>query len=86
MRSGQGWSCMRLPLIPSHVSGAYVSDASLCVTRTKYTDPNGVERDWESAQRQTRPKDSDIDGVGIVAILEKPSGSSYPHAPLCTRL
>ncbi|KAL8417244.1 hypothetical protein RB596_007384 [Gaeumannomyces avenae] len=40
----------------------------------KYQDPNGVERTWESAERQTRPKGCDIDGVGIVAILEKPTG------------
>ncbi|KAL8355015.1 hypothetical protein RB601_000692 [Gaeumannomyces tritici] len=39
----------------------------------KYQDPNGVERTWESAERQTRPKGCDIDGVGIVAILEKPT-------------
>lgn len=40
----------------------------------KYQDPNGVERTWESAERQTRPKGCDIDGVGIMAILEKPTG------------
>ncbi|KLU83069.1 ADP-ribose pyrophosphatase [Magnaporthiopsis poae ATCC 64411] len=40
----------------------------------KYQDPHGVERTWESAERQTRPKGCDIDGVGIVAILEKPTG------------
>ncbi|KAJ9639392.1 ADP-ribose diphosphatase [Coniosporium tulheliwenetii] len=41
------------------------------LVKTTYTDPNGKERTWESAQRQTRPKNSLIDGVGIVAILEK---------------
>lgn len=40
----------------------------------KYQDPNGVERTWESAERQTRPNGCDIDGVGIMAILEKPTG------------
>ena len=46
--------------------------------RTTYKDPNGVTRTWESAERRTRPKDSDIDGVGIVAILEKETGRSHP--------
>jgi len=44
--------------------------------KTTYSDPNGQIRDWESCQRPTRPKDSVIDGVGIVAILQKPDG---PH-------
>ncbi|KAG7291927.1 hypothetical protein NEMBOFW57_001955 [Staphylotrichum longicolle] len=39
-----------------------------------YKDPKGVTRTWESAERTTRPKNSDIDGVGIVAILEKETG------------
>lgn len=34
----------------------------------------GKLRTWESAERSTRPENSTIDGVGIVAILEKPSG------------
>ena len=34
----------------------------------------GKQRTWESAERSTRPKKSPIDGVGIVAILQKPSG------------
>jgi ADP-ribose pyrophosphatase len=44
--------------------------------RTTYTDPNGISRTWESAERRTRPKDAEIDGVGIVALLQtnKPSG------------
>ncbi|OAL69463.1 ADP-ribose pyrophosphatase [Trichophyton violaceum] len=42
------------------------------VKRT-YTDPNGVTRTWEAAERLTR-SDSAIDGVGIVTILSKPSG------------
>ncbi|KAL8786186.1 MAG: hypothetical protein Q9213_002956 [Squamulea squamosa] len=41
---------------------------------TTYKDPLGKQRTWEHAERATRPKDSSIDGVGIVAILEKPSG------------
>ncbi|KAF4976671.1 hypothetical protein FZEAL_6696 [Fusarium zealandicum] len=43
--------------------------------RITYQDPHGVSRTWESAERRTRPKDIDIDGVGIVAILEKPTGN-----------
>jgi len=44
------------------------------LVKTTYSDPNGKTRTWESAERRTRPKGSDIDGVGIVAILEKPTG------------
>ena len=47
---------------------------SNCSPRTTYTDPLGKQRTWESAERSTRPKKSPIDGVGIVAILQKPSG------------
>ncbi|PVH86252.1 ADP-ribose pyrophosphatase [Cadophora sp. DSE1049] len=41
---------------------------------TTYTDPLGKTRTWEHAERPTRPKGSDIDAVGMVAILEKESG------------
>jgi len=41
---------------------------------THYTDPSGKARTWEHAARPTRPSNSDIDGVGIVAILKLPSG------------
>ncbi|KAL9125143.1 MAG: hypothetical protein Q9175_008131 [Cornicularia normoerica] len=41
---------------------------------TTYTDPLGKQRTWESAERSTRPENSPIDGVGIVAILQKPMG------------
>ncbi|KAL1957637.1 hypothetical protein VTO42DRAFT_5614 [Malbranchea cinnamomea] len=44
------------------------------LVKSTYTDPEGVTRTWESAERQTRPKDASIDGVGIVAILSKPTG------------
>jgi len=43
--------------------------------RTTYQDPLGKERTWEHAERPTRPKGSDIDAVGIVAILQKPGRS-----------
>ncbi|GAB7356866.1 hypothetical protein MBLNU459_g7735t1 [Dothideomycetes sp. NU459] len=41
---------------------------------TTYTSADNKTRDWESAVRRTRPKNSLIDGVGIVAILQKSSG------------
>ncbi|KAF2233521.1 hypothetical protein EV356DRAFT_503620 [Viridothelium virens] len=41
-----------------------------------YTDPNKKQRSWEYASRSTRPKNSDIDGVGIVAILKGPKHPS----------
>ncbi|KAF6837408.1 ADP-ribose pyrophosphatase [Colletotrichum plurivorum] len=44
------------------------------LVKINYNDPNGAPRTWESAERRTRPKDGEIDGVGIVAILEKPTG------------
>ncbi|KAF7593251.1 hypothetical protein BBP40_011792 [Aspergillus hancockii] len=44
------------------------------LVKTTYRDPNGVERTWESAERQTRPANCAIDGVGIVTILNKATG------------
>ncbi|KNG46220.1 adp-ribose pyrophosphatase [Stemphylium lycopersici] len=41
--------------------------------KTTYTDPEGVERTWESGERLTRPKGTDIDGVGVAAILQDPA-------------
>src|SRR5271156_1554366 len=41
--------------------------------KISYTAPSGAPRTWESAERQTRPKDSAIDGVGVVAILRHPT-------------
>ncbi|KAI9903419.1 hypothetical protein N3K66_002771 [Trichothecium roseum] len=37
--------------------------------KLEYKDPEGKTRIWESAERRTRPAASDIDGVGILAIL-----------------
>ncbi|KAJ5416056.1 hypothetical protein N7465_004751 [Penicillium sp. CMV-2018d] len=45
------------------------------LVKTNYIDPNGVKRDWESAERQTRPTDSPVDGVNIVAFLNQKNGS-----------
>ncbi|ODM15532.1 hypothetical protein SI65_09135 [Aspergillus cristatus] len=44
------------------------------LVKTTYLDPNGIERTWESAERQTRPKNCAIDGVGIITILNKSTG------------
>ena len=46
--------------------------------RINYQDPNDRPRTWESAERTTRPASSEIDGVGIVAILEKSTGIQLP--------
>ncbi|CAI6337312.1 unnamed protein product [Periconia digitata] len=43
------------------------------LVKITYSDPEGVTRDWEASERLTRPKGSDIDGVGVVAILQDPS-------------
>ncbi|KAJ5685597.1 hypothetical protein N7536_008216 [Penicillium majusculum] len=58
----------RGPLDPSEARWARM-------IKTTYTDPLGVERTWESAERTTRPAGIDLDGVGIVAILNKDTGS-----------
>ncbi|KAG5952536.1 hypothetical protein E4U53_000611 [Claviceps sorghi] len=44
------------------------------LTKITYQDPNGTSRTWESAERRTRPQSAEVDGVGIVAILDKPTG------------
>ncbi|KAJ4386829.1 ADP-ribose diphosphatase [Gnomoniopsis smithogilvyi] len=44
------------------------------MVKVHYKDPTGKIRDWESCERTTRPKGTELDGVGIVAILEKPTG------------
>ncbi|KAJ6022026.1 hypothetical protein N7540_007530 [Penicillium herquei] len=44
------------------------------LVKQTYSDPLGVQRTWESAERQTRPANAEIDGVGIVTILNKPTG------------
>ncbi|KAI1496622.1 NUDIX hydrolase domain-like protein [Biscogniauxia marginata] len=45
------------------------------LVKLNYSDCKSQTRTWESAERTTRPKSSDIDGVGIIAILEKPTGA-----------
>ncbi|KAJ6107895.1 hypothetical protein N7523_009218 [Penicillium sp. IBT 18751x] len=60
-----------------HISKGPLDPAEARWTRlvkTTYTDPLGVERTWESAERTTRPADCAIDGVGICTILNKSTG------------
>ena len=53
------------------------------LVKVTYTDPEGAERTWESAERLTRPKGSDIDGVGVAAILQDPAKpDDEPHIVL----
>ncbi|KAH8816844.1 NUDIX hydrolase domain-like protein [Xylogone sp. PMI_703] len=42
--------------------------------KSTYLDPKGIQRTWEWGDRPTRPKNSTIDGVGIIGILEKSTG------------
>lgn len=49
--------------------------------RIDYKDARGKQRTWETAERRTRPKGGDIDGVGIVAILEKSTGQEKLSPP-----
>ncbi|KAH8180218.1 NUDIX domain-containing protein [Sarocladium implicatum] len=45
------------------------------LVKTTYKDPKGVQRTWEHAERPTRPATSDIDGVGILALLRTTSST-----------
>ncbi|EPS38582.1 hypothetical protein H072_7654 [Dactylellina haptotyla CBS 200.50] len=42
------------------------------LVKISYDDPNSTPRTWESSERLTRPKDSESDGVGIIAVLKAP--------------
>jgi ADP-ribose pyrophosphatase len=48
-------------------------NALLILRRITYTDPEGAERTWETAERVTRPNGSEIDAVGVAAILHDPA-------------
>ncbi|KAG9625101.1 putative ADP-ribose pyrophosphatase, partial [Aureobasidium melanogenum] len=51
------------------------SDAKWTALRKiTYNNAENVTKIWESAVRPTRPSNSSIDAVGIVAILENPTG------------
>ena len=56
-----------------HASNIAINRRALIAIRITYSDPEGVQRDWEASERLTRPKGSDIDGVGVVAILQDPA-------------
>ncbi|KAI1825019.1 NUDIX domain-containing protein [Xylaria intraflava] len=61
------------------VTGSAPLDSSegrwIKLVQLTYTDCNNETRTWESAERTTRAKSSGVDGVGILAIFEKPTGS-----------
>ena len=42
--------------------------------RSTFVGADNKQRTWESMERKTRSKDSKVDAVGILAILEKPTG------------
>lgn len=55
----------------------------LTISSITYKDPSGNERLWESAERLTRPKNCDIDAIGVAAILQDPSQpDKTPHIVL----
>lgn len=70
-----GNACQVSPLtnLTTLVDGNITLCHNVDLYRTTYTDPNGVERTWESAERLTRPEGCDIDGVGVAAILHDPA-------------
>lgn len=41
--------------------------------KVTYNDAAGNSRTWESAERQTRPKNTECDGVGVIAVLQDPN-------------
>ncbi|TSK13361.1 ADP-sugar pyrophosphatase [Bagarius yarrelli] len=43
----------------------------LRLEKTTYVDPSGNTRIWETVKRTTRPTDTGVDGVGIIAILKR---------------
>ncbi|KIW16886.1 hypothetical protein PV08_04076 [Exophiala spinifera] len=50
----------------------------ITLKKITYRDPAGKQRLWESAERLTRPKNSEVDAVGVVAILNDPKSSKGP--------
>ncbi|KAG7810740.1 hypothetical protein KL921_002368 [Ogataea angusta] len=46
----------------------------LQLSKIDYVSPDGKARQWEMASRRTRPEGTSVDGVGIIAIIEKDSG------------
>ncbi|ODQ78659.1 hypothetical protein BABINDRAFT_162364 [Babjeviella inositovora NRRL Y-12698] len=50
--------------------------------KINYTDPEGKAREWEMASRTTRPKNSTIDAVCILAIIEDKTSADGPRIVL----
>ncbi|KAK8108829.1 NUDIX domain-containing protein [Apiospora sp. TS-2023a] len=46
----------------------------ISLEKITYQDQNGNERSWEGTRRTTKPKDSLVDAIQIVAVLEKATG------------
>ncbi|KAI0018121.1 NUDIX domain-containing protein [Xylariomycetidae sp. FL0641] len=44
------------------------------LVKITYEDQNGKARTWEATRRPTRPKNSAVDAVQMVVVLQKPSG------------
>ncbi|CAN6623964.1 hypothetical protein TRVA0_009S02630 [Trichomonascus vanleenenianus] len=44
------------------------------IQKVFFKDAEGRDRDWEFGSRTTRVEGSEVDGCGIIAILEKPTG------------
>lgn len=57
------------------INVATVNTANARITRIKYEDNHGKPRDWEGMQRKSRPKNSVVDAVQVVALLQRPSGT-----------
>ncbi|KAI6712080.1 ADP-ribose pyrophosphatase [Diplocarpon mali] len=67
------------PLAQGRRPREYSSPKGPYHSRTTYIDPLGTSRTWEHAERPTRPRSSDIDAVGMVAILETETGRSHTN-------
>ncbi|KAK4935400.1 ADP-ribose diphosphatase [Elasticomyces elasticus] len=50
----------------------------ITLKKITYKDPSGKQRLWESAERMTRSKNSEVDAVGVVAVLNDPKSSKGP--------
>lgn len=46
----------------------------LNLVKINYKDASGQMRTWEAMKRPTRPKNSAVDAIQLIAILEKPTG------------
>ncbi|KAJ1324598.1 ADP-sugar pyrophosphatase [Microdochium nivale] len=54
----------------------------LQLVKVNYTDPSGSPRTWEATRRTTKPRDSPVDSIHILAVLVRDSsehGEALPH-------